>query len=113
MPAIQDLLVRPPDPERVVLDLLHRVIDPEIGVNIVDLGLVRNVKVDAGGNVFVEMTLTTPSCPLGPYLVDSITGVMGEASWAGDVDVKIVWEPMWNPHTDMTAAARRQLGWPS
>lgn len=113
MPTIEDLLHRPAEPEPVILDLLHRVIDPEVGVNIVDLGLVRGVKVDDAGNVFVEMTLTTPSCPLGPYMIDSISGVMGEASWTEDTDVEIVWEPLWNPHTDMTAAAKQQLGWPS
>jgi metal-sulfur cluster biosynthetic enzyme len=111
MPNIQDLLEKPADAKPLVMELLHRVDDPEVGVNIVDLGLVRNVQIEDDGDVRVEMTLTTPACPLGPYMQDSIVDVLGDASWVRDVDVKIVWEPPWNPHQDMTAVAKRHLGW--
>lgn len=111
MANIQDLLHQPADARPVVMELLHRVNDPEVGVNIVDLGLVRNVEIEPDGDVHVEMTLTTPACPLGPYMEDSITDVLGDASWVNAVDIKIVWEPLWDPHRDMTDEAKRQLGW--
>ncbi|MEO9256663.1 MAG: metal-sulfur cluster assembly factor [Tepidiformaceae bacterium] len=95
----------------VLVELLHRVIDPEVGVNIVDLGLVRDVDLDDVGDVEINMTLTTPSCPLGPYMVDNIDQVLGELPWVNSTDVNIVWEPPWNPQTDMTDFAKRQLGW--
>lgn len=95
----------------VLVELLHRVIDPEVGVNIVDLGLVRDVDLDDVGDVEINMTLTTPSCPLGPYMVDNIDQVLGELSWVNSTDVNIIWEPPWNPQTDMTDLAKRQLGW--
>lgn len=111
MPDIQDLLQQPPDARPLVIELLHRVDDPEVGVNIVDLGLVRNVEVDDRGDVRIQMTLTTPACPLGPYMQDSINDVLGDASWVNAVDVQIVWEPKWDPHRDMTDVAKRHLGW--
>jgi metal-sulfur cluster biosynthetic enzyme len=111
MPDIQDLLKQPADARPLVLELLHRVDDPEVGVNIVDLGLVRGVDVNDEGDVHVEMTLTTPACPLGPYMTDSINDVLGDASWVRNVDINIVWEPLWDPHRDMTEVAKRQLGW--
>jgi len=111
MVDIADLLHKPPDPERVVWELLHRVDDPEIGVNIVDLGLVREVEVGPDGDVHIGMTLTTPTCPLGPYIRQEIENCLGETSWVGYVEVKIVWTPAWNPQTDMTDRAKRELGW--
>lgn len=113
MADIQELLNRPTDPERVVNDLLHQVMDPEVGVNIVDLGLVRNVMVDDAGNVFIQMTLTTPSCPLGPYMKQSIADALDNASWVESTDVQFVWEPLWDPRIDLSPAARQQLGWDS
>ena len=111
MVDIKDLLEKPPEPEPVIWDLLHRVDDPEIGVNIVDLGLVRGLRVEPNGDIHVEMTLTSPSCPLGPYIRDEIAGVLGETSWAGNLDMEIVWDPPWNPQTDMSEKAKRALGW--
>lgn len=111
MADIQEFLQKPADARPFVLTLLHRVIDPEVGVNIVDLGLVRQVDVSDEGDVHIAMTLTTPACPLGPYMTDSIQDVLGEASWVRHVDTDIVWEPLWDPHRDMTDIAKAQLGW--
>ncbi len=111
MPETNDLLARPADATDVLIDLLHRVIDPEVGVNIVDLGLVRKVHIANEGDVLIDMTLTTPSCPLGPYMIDNIDHVLGALPWVSSTDVNIVWEPLWNPQTDMTDFAKRQLGW--
>lgn len=92
------------------LEALHRVIDPEVGVNIVDLGLVYDLTVDADA-VRVTMTMTTPACPLGPYLANAVESCLWQFPEVEGVDVQIVWDPPWDAHTMMTDAAKRQLGW--
>lgn len=93
-----------------VLEALHEVIDPELGVNIVDLGLVYDVAVGAEGDVAIEMTLTTPGCPLGGYIEDEINGCLRRFPSVRGVSVVLVWDPPWHPSA-MTDEAKRQLGW--
>lgn len=88
---------------------LRGVLDPELGVNIVDLGLVYGVAAEAG-LVSVTMTMTSPGCPLGRYLEDEIRVSLGALGWVEDVEVRIVWDPPWGPHL-MSQLARMQLGW--
>jgi metal-sulfur cluster biosynthetic enzyme len=90
-------------------DLLREVIDPELGVNIVDLGLVYDVRV-SDGVARVRMTMTTPGCPLGAYLDDAVRGCLWGAPGVDQVDVRIVWDPPWHPDM-MSDAAKVQLGW--
>jgi metal-sulfur cluster biosynthetic enzyme len=93
-----------------VLEALHEVIDPELGVNIVDLGLVYDVAIGSDGDVAITMTLTTPGCPLGGYLEDEINGCLRRFPAVRAVSVDLVWEPPGGPAA-MTDAAKRQLGW--
>jgi len=93
----------------LVYDLLHEVIDPELGVNIVDLGLVYDVQI-VDRSVRVTMTLTTPGCPLSAYIDDSIHRTLWGTPGVGDITVDLVWEPPWDP-TMMSADAKQQLGW--
>lgn len=90
--------------------LLTEVIDPEIGINIVDLGLIYDVRL-AGGVASVRMTLTTPGCPLGGYIDDAIHQCLWGVPGVDDVDVQIVWEPPWDPDEMMSDHARELLGW--
>jgi len=92
-----------------VLDKLREVIDPEIGVNIVDLGLVYECEADKGHAV-VTMTLTTAACPMGPYLLDTVEGVLLRQPGIESAEVRVVWDPPWTPSM-MSDAARAQLGW--
>jgi metal-sulfur cluster biosynthetic enzyme len=92
-----------------VRDNLKNVYDPEIGINIVDLGLVYDVDVSDGGDVLVTMTLTSLGCPLGPVIVQEVTGALNELPELGEVDVKLVWSPPWSPDM-MTEDARDELG---
>jgi metal-sulfur cluster biosynthetic enzyme len=92
-------------------DLLGEVIDPEIGINIVDLGLVYGIRLSGDGVASIEMTLTTPGCPLGAYIEDSIRERLWGAPGVTDVDVRIVWDPPWDPDQMMTGWAKQQLGW--
>lgn len=90
--------------------LLHDVVDPELGVNIVDLGLVYDVAVDDGGAVAIEMTLTTPGCPLSGFLEDQIRACLTALPQVRDVRVALVWDPPWGPEA-MSDTAKEQLGW--
>lgn len=107
---LTDLLDAAPTPATITA-LLHEVIDPELGVNIVDLGLLRDVAIAADGAVRVVMTLTTPACPLGPYLTEEIQELLGHITAVTTVDVDVVWTPPWEPDRDMTAHAKQLLGW--
>jgi metal-sulfur cluster biosynthetic enzyme len=105
-----DLLAAPLTPE-FVNELLLEVIDPELGVNIVDLGLVYDVGI-SDGDVEIVMTLTTQGCPLGGFIEDEILDCLAQAPQVGRVKVTLVWEPPWDPE-QMSDAAREQLGWVS
>jgi metal-sulfur cluster biosynthetic enzyme len=92
-------------------ELLREVIDPEIGINIVDLGLVYDVGLSGDGVASVRMTLTTPGCPLGGYIDDEIRDILWGAPGVADIDVRIVWDPPWDPDEMMSDWAKDQLGW--
>ena len=93
-----------------VAEALKTVEDPEAGMNIVDLGLVYGISV-VPGKVRVEMTMTSPACPVAPYLVDeSIAAIRAVAPEGTDVQVDLVWEPPWTPDR-MSAEAQSRFGW--
>jgi metal-sulfur cluster biosynthetic enzyme len=105
-----DLLVEGPTPE-VVRDLLRQVIDPELGLDIVELGLLRSVRL-LEDVVEIRFTVTTPACPLSSYIEDEIRACLWQLPGVGDLDVECVLEPAWTPE-DMTQDARFALGWSS
>lgn len=107
--GVFDLLTRTLD-SGLVRGMLRSVIDPELGVNIVDLGLVYEIEVASDGGVEIEMTLTTPGCPLGDFLDDQIRACLAQLPQVRDVSVRLVWEPPWEPAA-MSDSAREQLGW--
>lgn len=95
----------------MVPTLLGEVIDPELGINIVDLGLVYGIRV-ADGCAHITMTMTTPGCPLTAYFNDQIGSALWGAPGIEDVDVQIVWEPAWAPEM-MSDWGKSALGWPT
>lgn len=99
--------------EDTVREALKQVVDPELFVNIVDLGLVYTVTVseaDEGkSNVSIEMTMTSPACPAGPQLIQNSKDAIGRIEGVGAVEVKLVMTPPWTPDR-MTDDARDQLG---
>jgi metal-sulfur cluster biosynthetic enzyme len=96
--------------EAHVLDALRGVEDPEAGMSIVDLGLVYGVVISPAA-VKVTMTMTSPACPAGPYLVEEATAAVRSAVPPDTaVDVALVWEPAWTPER-MSAEARARFGW--
>jgi metal-sulfur cluster biosynthetic enzyme len=92
-----------------VLDILRKVIDPEIGINVVDLGLVYDVTID-DNRLDVDMTMTTAACPLGAYITDQADMLLRSYFPNAEVTVNLVWVPQWTPEM-MSDAARQQLGW--
>lgn len=103
-------LISSPLRVETVIEMLYGVIDPELGVDIVDLGLLRSVEVGEDGKVAIEMTLTTPGCPLGGYIDDEIHACLAQLPQVREVSVHVGFEPPWDP-TQMTDAGREQLGW--
>lgn len=101
----------PPVEDGALLGRLRTVVDPEIGVNIVDLGLVYECDVHAGV-AHVLMTTTTPACPIGSYLEDAIRWALLEEPGVVDVEIDLTFDPPWSPDR-MTPGARAILGIPS
>jgi len=92
-----------------VITLLRDVYDPEIPVNIFELGLVYEVRVDESGGVGIVMTLTSPMCPVAEILPVEIETRTREIEGVRDVKIDLVWDPPWNPEM-MSEAARLELG---
>ncbi len=76
---------------------LRRVKDPELNLNIVDLGLVYEIEVSGGRDVHVEMTLTSPGCPSGPEIMSDAQRAIEGLEGVGTVDIELVWTPYWTP----------------
>lgn len=93
-----------------VLAALRNVLDPELWINVIDLGLVYAIEVEEG-HVRVAMTMTTPACPISSFLSQAATNaIWKESPEAQSVQVELVWAPAWNA-TMMSPEARRQMGW--
>lgn len=96
--------------ESAVRDALRQVVDPEAGMNIVDLGLVYGIEVGSGA-VRVEMTMTTAACPMADLIVDEARQAIESVVPRGtEVEVQLVWDPPWTPER-MSDLARERFGW--
>ena len=102
-----------PVSEEIIREELKKVIDPELFVNIIDLGLVYDVTVsetpEGKSNLAIQMTMTSPMCPAGPQMIANSKQVLGAVEGVGEVEVRIVLDPPWSPDR-MTEEARDQLG---
>lgn len=93
-----------------ILAVLATIIDPELGMNIVDLGLIYDVQTQADA-VSIMMTMTTPACPSAAHLVDQAkAAVRSQFPMCQTIDIQLVWEPAWTPLM-MSWKAREHLGW--
>ena len=100
---------KPPTPAEV-REAIKVVEDPEIGVSIVELGLVYDIDVSEDGTVNIAMTLTSPYCPIGPLLTSQIQTIAEEVPGVRLVNVNLVWTPPWDPKTMASEEARDMLG---
>ncbi|NJP05843.1 MAG: metal-sulfur cluster assembly factor [Chloroflexaceae bacterium] len=100
--------------EDMVRAALKNVVDPELGLDIINLGLVYRVDIlEEGKTVDMDMTLTTPACPAGPYILENarseVMSLKDIYQSLEDVQINLVWTPFWNPSM-MTEEAREELG---
>ena len=82
--------------ERDIILALRQVYDPEIPVNIYDLGLIYEIKVDEEHRVYIQMTLTAPNCPMADYVVEQVKDAVKDVPGVLDVEVELVFEPVWD-----------------
>ena len=93
-----------------VQDALQAVVDPELGMNVVELGLVYRIDADPQ-RIQVQMTMTSPGCPVGESIVaDAVAAIRAALPEAGEVGVELVWDPPWTPEM-MSEGARGFFGW--
>ena len=95
--------------EDLVLETIRTILDPEIGISIVELGLIYGVEVKEN-DVHVRMTLTSPACPVGPVIQAQVHQTVKKLPWVKEVKVELVWSPRWDPKTMATEDARMELG---
>ena len=95
--------------EEQVIEAMRTVFDPEIPVNIYDLGLIYTTDIGGQGNVSITMSLTAPGCPVAGEMPGMVARAVSGIEGTGVVDVKIVWEPMWTPEL-MSEDAKLALG---
>jgi len=81
--------------EKAVVEALRGVYDPEIPVNVYDMGLIYHIDIEKNGNIFIEMTLTAPGCPVAGILPQQVADAVSVVQGAGVVEVRVVWEPQW------------------
>ena len=93
----------------LITEALREVDDPELGVNVIDLGLIYNVDVDEHGHVCIDMTLTTPGCPMHEALGEGVGAALQQIPGITSGEIRLVWEPRWDP-SRMTSEGRRLLG---
>ena len=96
--------------EETIREILKKVVDPEIGVNIVDLGLVYQVQIRPK-EIYIQLTMTSPACPLyGVITRDMDKELRKSFPDLGEMTIELVWDPPWSPKL-MSEAAKKQLGW--
>jgi metal-sulfur cluster biosynthetic enzyme len=98
----------PTPTEDQIMEALREVNDPELFINVVDLGLIYDVQIE-GGRVDVTMTLTTPACPMNQYIGGQVEEALKDVPGVEKVGVNIVWSPPWNPEL-MSEDAKLELG---
>lgn len=87
----------PSSEEFKIYEVLKEVIDPEININIVDLGLIYDIKYKKGESISVDMTLSTPACPLGDVIISNAQQTIERSYKDEKVSIQLVWEPTWSP----------------
>ena len=94
-----------------VREALRPIVDPEIYISIVDLGLIRAVEVsEDGAKVRIIMTLTTPFCPEGPMIVEQVKQIVAALPGVRESEVELVWTPPWDPRTEASDEVKAELG---
>ena len=95
--------------EEKIVEMIKTVYDPEIPVNIYDLGLIYEIKVNEEHEVYIQMTLTAPNCPMADYVVEQVKSAVEDVPGVVSVQIDLVWEPVWDK-SRMSEEALVELG---
>lgn len=95
--------------EEAIVAMLKTVYDPEIPVNVYDLGLIYKIEVDDNKNVLIEMTLTAPNCPAADFIVEDVRMKVESVQGIGNIEISLVFEPEWDREM-MSEEAQLELG---
>jgi FeS assembly SUF system protein len=101
--------MEPNDIKEKIIEILRTIYDPEIAVNIYDLGLIYNIMVDDTNSVAIDMTLTSPGCPVGPLLLKQVKRSVKKITGVNAVEVYLVFDPPWDPG-NLSEEVRLELG---
>ncbi len=93
-----------------VIEAIRPVEDPDLSMSLVDMGLIYEVEIDADNNVNIQMTLSSPSCPIGPQLMTDVDMEVRILEGVNQVNVELVWDPPWDPETMATDSVKDALG---
>ena len=93
-----------------IIDAIRPVEDPDLGMSLVDMGLIYDVAIDNDNNVNVKMTLSSPSCPIALQLMTDVEMSVREIKEVNKINIELVWEPEWNPETMATDEVKDVLG---
>jgi len=96
--------------EEKIIEAIRPVEDPDIGLSLVDMGLIYEVKVDDYNNVNIRMTLSSPGCPIGPQLMAQVKMAVKTLDEANKVNIDLVWDPPWDPEEMATDSVKDILG---
>lgn len=107
--SLEDFKMTPEELKEDIIEILKTIFDPEIPVNIYELGLIYDIKVSNSGNVSIDMTLTAPGCPVAQTFPGEIEEKVMTVEGVSKAHVELVWEPTWTKDM-MTEAAQLQLG---
>jgi len=91
-----------------IVNALSKVVDPEIGISVIDLGLIYGIEI-SNGKVLIKMTLTSPYCPLSRLIVSQVKQAVEKVEGVENVEIKLVWDPPWSPAM-MSKRAKKLLG---
>ncbi|MCI0530923.1 MAG: iron-sulfur cluster assembly protein [candidate division Zixibacteria bacterium] len=93
-----------------IKEALRQIYDPEVNISIVDLGLIYNIEVKPEGDVYIDLTLTSPVCPFGEVVKEETVRILKQMPGIRNVNLNLVWDPPWDPHSMASEEAKLQLG---
>ena len=93
-----------------IIEAIKPVEDPDLGMSLVDMGLIYDVAIDKKNKVEIKMTLSSPACPIGPQLMTDVDMAVRELDEVSDVKVELVWDPPWDPETMASDSVKDVLG---
>ena len=93
-----------------IIEAIKPVDDPDLGMSLVDMGMIYGVSIDNDNNVDIQMTLSSPSCPIAPQLITDVDIAVRSIEEVNQVNVGLVWDPPWDPETMATDSVKDALG---